>query len=229
MDQISKIQPQYRTMVDIAFERMQDAILSGELAAGQRVPQDAIAAELSISRMPLREALRRLEAGGFVTIVPHRGAIVTSASEDAVREMYFIRIVLETASARVAARRMDDHRIDKLRQLLERAREALEEERFADVADANRSFHLVGHEAAGLPRLHRMIDELSVHCHRYRLLHATLGGRANDSIEEHARILQAWERRDADAAEAAVRADLLNSEHALLTAIAHETVTAASA
>jgi DNA-binding GntR family transcriptional regulator len=206
-------------MVDIAFDHVRDAILTGALQPGDRVPQDAIAQELNISRMPLREALRRLEAGGFVSIVPHRGATVTPLSREAIEEIYFIRTALEAASAGRAATHMEAARVERLRLILEEAAGALDASDGVALADANRRFHLVGHEASGLPLLSRMIAELSDHSQRYRLLHTQLGARAHVALAEHQQILQAWAARDADAAEEAVRVNLENSERALLDAI----------
>ena len=83
-------------------------IIAGELEAGTRIDQDALAAEFSVSRMPVREALRQLGAEGFVTIVPHRGAIVTALSPGEVEEIYEIRAALEGVAARHASQELTD-------------------------------------------------------------------------------------------------------------------------
>jgi DNA-binding GntR family transcriptional regulator len=209
----------YRTMVDIAFERLRDKILSGELRPGQRIGQDAVAAEFQISRMPLREALRRLEAGGFVKIVPHRGALVTSITRTDIEEIYFIRTSLESASAGLAAERMTESILDELRSVLAYASDAIADGDTVRIAEANQRFHLVGHQATGMPKLTQMIAELTDHSNRYRLLHSALLERARISLGEHQAILDAWERRDPVAAAEAMRINLVNSELALVEAI----------
>lgn len=206
-------------MVDIAFERLRDKILMGELRPGERIGQDAVAAEFQISRMPLREALRRLEAGGFVTIVPHRGAVVTSITRKDIEEIYFIRTSLESASAGLAAERMTDAILGELRSVLAYADDAIADGDTVRLAAANQRFHLIGHQATGLPKLTQMISELTDHSNRYRLLHSALLDRARISLGEHRAILEAWANRDPVAAAEAMRINLENSERALVEAI----------
>ena len=83
--------------------------------AGTRIDQDALAAEFSVSRMPVREALRQLGAEGFVTIVPHRGAIVTALSPAEVEEIYEIRAALEGVAARHASQTLTADDLERLR------------------------------------------------------------------------------------------------------------------
>jgi DNA-binding GntR family transcriptional regulator len=207
-------------MVEIAYGRVRDAVMSGELSPGDRVPQDAIASDLGISRMPLREALRKLEERGFVTIRPHRGAFVTEINIDDIRSTYFVRTLLESASAAEAARMMDDGRIDAMRSILNEARVALDSGDGARLSDLNQAFHLTGHDATGNDVLTSLIGDLSTNCQRYRLLHASLGDRAALALSEHERILAAWEARDGDAASHWIEVNLRNSESALLASLA---------
>lgn len=206
-------------MVEIAFTYLRDAILEGDLPPGHKLAQAALASELGISRMPLREALRKLEERGFVTIVAHRGAFVTSISADDVKELYLIRTNLEAINARAAAEAMDEQRVARLRQILGDARAALAAGDGMRLAESNRAFHLVGHEASGYQVLNRLISDLSDHCNRYRLVHATLAQRSQQALHEHERVLEAWATGDGEAAARSIRVNLLNSEAALLEAI----------
>ena len=88
--------------VEQAYQYMLDAILSGELSPGKRVPADAVAEALGISRMPVRDALRRLEGDGAVMIFPNRGAAVAEYSRDEVTQLIEMRAVLEGLAARLA-------------------------------------------------------------------------------------------------------------------------------
>jgi DNA-binding GntR family transcriptional regulator len=206
-------------MVEIAYRRVQDAVMTSELRPGDRVPQDVIASELGISRMPLRLALRQLEERGFVTIRPHRGAFVTEIDVADIESTYFVRTLLETSSAAEAARRMDDHRIEQLRQILRDARVALAADDGERLSDLNRDFHLTGHAATGNAVLTRLIGDLSLQCQRYRLLHASLGERASVALHEHERVLDAWEARDRRAASHWIEVNLRNSKAALLSSL----------
>jgi DNA-binding GntR family transcriptional regulator len=206
-------------MVEIAYRRLQEAVMAGELRPGDRIQQDAVAAALGISRMPLREALRKLEERGFVTIRPHRGAFVSDLDVVDLESTYFVRTLLETASAAEAARRMDANRITALRVILSEAREALAAQDDARLSDLNRDFHLTGHAATENAVLLRLIGDLSLQCQRYRLLHASLGERAAIALREHEHILAAWEARDPHAASHWIEVNLRNSEAALLSSL----------
>lgn len=169
--------------------------------------------------MPLREALRRLEERGFLTITPHRGAFVAAVSPHDVRELYAVRIILESASAAIAAENMDEQRIIALRAILEQAGTAIRDHDGERLADLNREFHLLGHAASGNARMTGLIGDLTQHCQRYRLLHAGIGDRPALALEEHRHILSAWEQHDSRGASYWIEVNLRNSEAALLESL----------
>jgi len=84
-----------QSLATAVADKLREKILNGELREGQQLRQDAIAAELRVSRIPVREALRQLEAEGLVTIIPHRGAVVSALSLEEIEELFEIRAVLE--------------------------------------------------------------------------------------------------------------------------------------
>ncbi len=97
-----------------AYLYLRERILSGDLASGERVNPVEIGDQLGISRMPVREALRQLDAEGLVTIRPNRGAIVTALTPDEVEELFEIRSVLEGLAGRLAAQRINAEDLDEL-------------------------------------------------------------------------------------------------------------------
>lgn len=210
----------YQTMVQIVYHHLLDAIVRGKLRPGDRIQQDDVASELGVSRVPLREALCKLEERGFVEIKPHRGVFIAHSSEDEMRSLYSVRTLLESASAAEAAPNMDETRLAGLRSILEQARQAYADGDTDLLSDLNRRFHLMGHSAHGNKVLLRVISDLSMHCQRYRLLHSVLRDRTPLAIEEHERLLMAWEARDAEAARHWVTVNLKNSEAALLESFA---------
>lgn len=210
----------YQTMVQIVYQHLLDAIVRGELRPGDRIQQDEVTSELGVSRVPLREALCKLEERGFVEIKPHRGAFIADSSEDEMRSLYFVRTLLESASAAEAAPHMDETRLAGLRSLLNQARQAYADGDTDLLSDLNRRFHLLGHSAHGNKVLLRVINDLSMHCQRYRLLHSVLTDRTPLAIQEHEALLRAWEAGDAEAASHWVTVNLINSEAALLESFA---------
>src|ERR687897_2614748 len=93
----------HRTLAEKAFVALHDAIVVGELKPGERLPIEELAEVLDMSPMPVREALRRLDAAGLVENVPHRGARITELSVDDLREVYAVRLELEPLAVREAA------------------------------------------------------------------------------------------------------------------------------
>src|SRR5215469_10788677 len=91
-----------RTLAGVAFETVRSQILRWQLAPGTKVNQASLAEQLGISLVPLREALRKLEAEGLVQIVPHRGVFVSPISRDELEDLYTIRMILEGMATRGA-------------------------------------------------------------------------------------------------------------------------------
>src|SRR5690348_10896665 len=86
---------QRQSLTSAVAETLRERIVRGEIKEGEQLRQDAIATELAVSRIPVREALRQLEAEGLITIVPHRGAVVSLLSTEEIEEIFEMRAVLE--------------------------------------------------------------------------------------------------------------------------------------
>lgn len=108
-----------RSLRDLAYDDIRDAILSGALPPGQRVKERDVADQMGISTTPVKEALRRLEQEGLVTSQPRRGAVVSSLVQIPVEEIEEIRGLLEAMAARLAAERLSDAELDRLGRLVE--------------------------------------------------------------------------------------------------------------
>lgn len=174
------------------------AILNGELAAGVRLVQAEIAATLDVSTTPVREALRDLATEGLVHFDPHRGAIVAELSTDDVHDIYDIRMVLEPLAMRQAVPHLSDALVERLREL---HAAMLEEPHSADWVDRNRVFHMVVYETAASPRLAAIIRNLQDASVMY--IGSSLKDKPalrDEANHDHGDILEALERRDADAA-----------------------------
>jgi DNA-binding GntR family transcriptional regulator len=210
-----------RALVDQLAADIQARVLSGAFPSGTRLRQSALAAEFGVSRTPIREALRKLQAGGLVEVQPHRGALVRGLSAREIRDAYEVRAELEALAAELAARRIRHDQLDGLRDAQEQFRAGLaateearaggsdggDEARAAAWGRANDQFHQVIQEAAGndvlastLAHLHRSFPrDLS----RIVLAESTPLLRAN--VHEHEEIIAALERRDAEDARELMR------------------------
>jgi DNA-binding GntR family transcriptional regulator len=189
-----------RTVKDALVETLRDEIVRGDFVPGQYLRLEEIAARYDVSTMPVREALRDLEAEGLVTIFPHRGAIVTELSADELQDIYDIRVILEEMATRLAVPRMTEATLAELTSLLKQM-----ENHVGDVATAvklNHQFHLALYAASGrrhLCELNRML--------RYRAQHylhlfsvEVEAGQLPQTQEEHRAILEACKRGDAEQA-----------------------------
>lgn len=139
-----------------AYERIRKEILNGTFSAGMRLGEEELASLTGVSRTPVREALRRLSSEGFVEFHTNRGAKVASLDLDDLRELYFLRALLEGRAARLAAEHITEDELAKLGGLAD-AMEALGPTQSADelmkVAALNQDFHQIIIEASRSDRL----------------------------------------------------------------------------
>jgi DNA-binding GntR family transcriptional regulator len=200
------------TVQQAVVEAVRARIVSGRLGAGSRIDQDALAAEFGVSRMPVREALRQLGAEGFVTIVPHRGAIVTALSPDEVEEIYEMRAVLEGLASRLAVPALTEHELAKLAGILS----AMVDEDGIDTWVAlNDRFHHTIIQASNRGRLIELIQRIRHQSQPYVRLYVHHLHRSAQARDEHEEILAALVARDPDRAELAARNHLLNTGRAV--------------
>jgi DNA-binding GntR family transcriptional regulator len=192
----------------VVTERIRDAILDGRLAPGARIRQEELAARFGTSRIPIRDALRQLEAEGLVTLKPNSGAWVARMDYDEYSELYRLREVVEPFAIAESAPNMTDEILERL------ARLAAELERSTDDLthwlDLDRRFHLESYSAAPLPRVLAMCEGFWNQTQQYRRAHhSTLeGSRLELAHMEHQLILDALVRRDPQDAEARQRSHI---------------------
>jgi len=196
---------QIETVVDRVYASIRERILEGEFPHGTRLRQEALAAELGVSRTPLREALRRLAAEGLVEFNPNRGAQVASAGPGDRHASYEARLVLEPGAARLAAARRPPHELGRMQAAIEAERGSACD---ADAFAASRDFHLALVRASGNEHLVRLAEALWVTAISFPIFarQAELDpARVEADVVEHERIAMAVARGDADVAEALTR------------------------
>ncbi|MFE0650490.1 GntR family transcriptional regulator [Streptomyces sp. NPDC059534] len=193
---VQKRRPQ--TAQQFVLEELRRAITTGELKPGDQIVQDSLAARFEVSRVPLREALKALEAEGLVVHHIHRGYFVAELSLADLEEIYRIRELLETEAVRVALRRMPDGTLTALERLQEDVERAADAGDVPGMAAANRRFHFTLVEASGMPRLVRLIATLWDSTDAYRSLYYTDTPHREQAVDEHRAVLTALRHGDAD-------------------------------
>jgi DNA-binding GntR family transcriptional regulator len=209
--------PRTTSRAEFVYRALREAIREGHFRPGERILEEEIAQTLGVSRTPVREALRRLEARGLVETAPGRGMLVVELTGQRVTELYAVREVLEGTAARFAAQHAAPSEIEVLWRLNEELRHVDDQQRAARI---NRTFHQAIYEAAHNRYLMQPVNEMH---DAMALLPGTTysaKGRLESSREEHVAILNAIAGRDPAAAEEAARRHIRAAQHLRLGMIA---------
>lgn len=185
----------YRTVEDMVVAAIREAILSGVFAPGEKLPQEALAQSLGVSRIPVRSALRQLEAEGLATFSPHRGATVRSLSPLDVAEIYQLRIVLETFALRSAISSIEAPDIDELEVMADRLDALGEGEEWLDLRER---FYERLYGVAGRGRTAALISRLRADVGRYWLSLKVVN---HEGGTAHRVMIDAVRARDSEKAE----------------------------
>ena len=180
------------------YEKIKDAISSGELQAGQALTESMLATWCGVSRTPVREALLRLEQDGLLTW-SDRGLVVRKRSPQEILDVYEMRIVLEATASRMAANRRTEHDILLLRGAQAQSAK-VDPEDANEIRRFNRNFHRLFWRASHNESLQDLLERLHMHLVGNKTTTAASPGRWEEACQEHADLIDAVERRDADAA-----------------------------
>ena len=195
--------PRHGARGEHAYRRLRDAIQQGELKPGQRIMEIEVADWLRVSRTPVRDAMRRLEAEGMLEHEPRNGLVVARLDRQAVMELYVMREMLEGTAARLCARHASDMEILDLLDLLERERRMQGD--FEALARHNPLFHQAIHRGGHNRYLEKSLVAVNDSMGLLGKPLMLLPHRAEAALAEHAHIVEAIQRREPDAAEEAAR------------------------
>ena len=183
-----------------ALDHVRSLLAAGTLKPDDRIRQEQLASQLGTSVIPVREALKTLQAEGLIRYVPHRGFHVTRLSVDELTETYLIRRLLEDEIVRIAADRLEEHHFDVLEESLQEMERLAPEGDVAAMIEANRRFHFTIFEAADRPRMVDFIRILWQTTDSYRsMYYAELEARERVN-HEHRSIVEALAAHDVDRA-----------------------------
>ena len=203
-----------RNLAEDVADHLRDAILTGQLRPGTRIDQDAIAEQLGVSRLPVREALIALDQEGLIRTIPRRGSYVQQLRRDDIADHYqLFGRVAGLAAARAAERITDAElaELDALHAAMETSIDPLEQERL------NFDFHRIVNQAANSRRVTSILRLLtrSLPSHYFEFVPDWL----DQARSQHGEILEAIRRRDADAAQAAMERHLNESARYAIAAL----------
>jgi DNA-binding GntR family transcriptional regulator len=219
--------------VEKAYVTIRRGILEGAYPAASRITEQEVAALSGVSRTPVREALRRLQAEGLLVFVPNQGAVVASWNDQEIEEIFALRALLEAYTAQQAALRATPEHVATLKQLARRQYELAAGSRrspegYTEIAELNSRFHQTLQDAAGSARLGAMLASLV----EVPLVSQTFRSYSPEellrSARQHAEIAMAVEAGDPDSAAATMRAHVFSARH-VFRVLAREAVKLAPA
>lgn len=199
---------------DLAYDKLKTEIMSGDLVAGDRVKEELVAEKLGVSRTPIRHALQKLAAQGFIVMTHHQGARVANWSSQDLEEITALRALLEGFGASVAARKVTAAQLDALQILCDEMEKAAGRATPADleeITDLNSRFHMTIIEASGNKRLAEVIGNLAHPLLVQRRFTAFTNERLQRSMAHHREIIDALTQGDSDWASAIMRSHILAS------------------
>jgi DNA-binding GntR family transcriptional regulator len=198
----------------VVADRLRERILRGELTPGTRIGQDAVAAEFAASRIPVREALRTLEAEGLVTIRPNSGAWVAELDAEEFDQIYRLREQVESLAIQESIPNLDGDQIGRLYELADAVAAAATSEDFLAL---DREFHLATYAGARFPLLHELVERFWNSTQHYRRAWVRERGENDWATDaEHRLIVDAMARQDLVAAGTLVAGHIRRTRLALV-------------
>jgi DNA-binding GntR family transcriptional regulator len=207
-----------RTVAAEAAEILRQRILTGEIRAGQPIRQEQIAQELGVSRIPLREALKQLEAEGFVTIAPHKGAVVSTLSVEEAEELFALRLQLESWLLREAIPRMREADFAHLDAIIDESRAP---DNLARWGDLNWRFHEALYRPAGRPLSLKVLKRIHDNLDRYLRLQIAITRDWDRAYRDHQDLVALSREGNVDAALRLLEQHILGTVKALSATLAN--------
>lgn len=207
---------------DVVFNTLRQAILTGELKPGERLMEIHLANKLGVSRTPIREAIRKLELEGLVTMIPRRGAEVAQITEKSMNDVLEVRRAMDALCAELACERITDQETEQLRQACVAFETAVKTKEVKKIAQADVELHDIIVQATGNQRLVQLINNLSEQMYRYRFEYIKDASQHQRLIEEHRVIYESILKKDRETASQAARVHIDNQKKAIIAQIRSE-------
>ena len=209
---------EFRSKKEIVYDLLRDNILKGKYKPGSRLVIDDLASKLNVSQIPIREAIRQLEADGFVTTEPYVGATVTQIDANFIYEVFALLESMEIIGSRSACRVMSDEQLETLVQMTAEMDQVVTKP--DEWSNQNKAFHLYICEIAQTALVMKMMQKVFDHWDRLRLhyLQDVSANRILEAQDQHKQLLEAFIQCDPDEVERIIRE---HNQHALQSYIQH--------
>ena len=209
-DQLELNMDAYLPLRDVVFNTLREAILRGDLVAGERLMELQLASKLGVSRTPIREAIRMLEQEGLAITIPRKGAIVAGMTEKDMQDVLEIREALEELSVQVACDKITEEEIAELQKNMKNFEHSLKSGDLKKMAQADVEFHDVIYRATDNPKLISMLNNLREQMYRYRVEYLKNPQNHEQLLKEHEAIYKGIVEKDKSAVTEMIRKHISN-------------------
>ena len=199
MDKFFKIKD-YDLLSTKVYRILKSSIIKGNLKPGEKLSESKIAEQLGVSRTPVREAIQKIAAEGFVKMEPNLGIVVHNFSLKDLKEVLQIRRALEGLAASIAAEKINQEEIGQLEKNIEETNICVSKNNVVTYIKFNAKFHSLILQFSRNERLIKIGSQLVGPEHRFQIRALTIPGRLKYYLEEHQKIVEALKRRDAEQA-----------------------------
>ncbi len=221
-DRLQVNMDEFLPLRDVVFKTLRKGILTGELKPGERLMEIHLANRLGVSRTPIREAIRKLELEGLVTMVPRRGAEVANITEKNLKDVLEVRQALESLAIELACERITEENKEELRQKLDQVETAVRTGDTGAIASADVAFHDAIVEFSGNMRLIQLVGNLGEQMYRYRFEYIKDVSKHSQIMSEHRIMFDSIMENDRAKAARIVKVHINNQEEAIMRQIQKE-------
>ena len=209
----------YLPLRDVVFNTLRNAILRGDLKPGERLMEMHLANKLGVSRTPIREAIRMLEQEGLAVTIPRKGAQVAKMTEKDLQDVLEIRDALDELAVSMACQRMTLELLLELKESMKDFEIATRSGAVRKIVEADEAFHNVIYRMADNPKLETIVNNMREQTYRYRYEYVKGNSTYNQLIDEHAKIIAGFEKKDSEYVKAIMHTHLENQIEAVRVVI----------
>lgn len=217
MAKLSKIKlDDYMPLRDVIFNTLRDAIVTGDLKPGERLMEVELAEKMGVSRTPVREAIRRLETEGLVTMTPRKGTHVAELSIKDIIDVLEVRAALDGLATELAARNIKQEHLRQLDNIHKQYTAALQKENLAMAIKKDVEFHDAIYNAAGNIKLMNVAGNLREQIYRFRVLYMKDFSNAADVLDEHQHIFRALSEQNYEMAGNLAKEHIIHQQQVII-------------
>ncbi len=211
-----------RSLGEVTYNSLKEAIIKGTLAPGEKLIENRLSLQMKVSRVPVREAIKKLERDGLIAKTDQRSFMVKPISKEEIEETFGIRSVLESYATYLATAHLDDELLKKLEDSIESFRQALEDGDMEKLSDLNTQFHEMIYKAAGSQKLYGLINNFTDFIYRYRRSLLNSPEYARVSLNDHKEMVAAMREKNPKKVERLVRKHILRGKEIVIRELESE-------